>query len=1334
MNKLCLVALAISLQASDIRISEVMSNPQGSEYENEFIEIYNHSEHVIQVNGWVISDGTGIDTLIHLSGPVNIQAMSYALILDPGYSSTAGPYLGLIPDSIPIYTISTDATFGSGGFTNSGESAIIRNQDSSMVSQMSWTSSSENGYSWERISLDVPDSLAEWQQSLVENGTPGFRNSAAKPAFNLALNWVELTQALTSLPVNAVLAISNTGEERVNGFSIMMHKDENQNGIQEDSEWRDSLQVFEPVEPQAELELSISLFKLTPGVHKVGLRLVSEFDEVNSDDTLQFQVIGSYRREVISINEIMASPSDEQGGEWIEILNISDEPVSLQGWSISDANATRHEITDSLKFLAPDSMLVLCAQQQTLQFFTLQSEIAWVLDSWPTLNSTSDSIRLYDATDHIVSRAYYKGSWGSPAKSLERRHPSVFPLEAWNWSSSTHLDGATPAAINTQIMGNEAIQVEQIALNVYNPIGPTSVRVNLYFKNIGLDTLRELLIESQGLHQWSGELPSFQPDYISFLSEELNSGVSMVPMRIYSGDHLLTDTSFTVTLGFSPGRLALNEIHFLPHEDQTEFLELINIGNDTLDLNNWIFKDRSGTAGQLSSALLIPPDSIFTLCEDSLILAGWSPANARIIEVSPWPSLNNSSDSILIFDPLGMRQLTHAYEDDQGGEYGKSMERRHPRLFPLEAWNWASSIHVDGVTPSAVNSQLLDRLDVRIDRINVDLQESIVPSSVEIELHFSNLGLDTLRTLSIESNGVQQWAGELPSFQSDSINFFSYELGAGVSHVPIRIFAEEHLLADTSLTIILGFSPGQLALNEIHYLPHEDQTEFLELINIGDDTLDLNDWIFKDRSGTTGKLSSIVLIPPDSLFLLCEDSLALADWSPVNARIIEVYPWPSLNNSSDSILIFDVLGIRQLTHEYEEDQGGEYGRSMERTALWKPAEDWWNWSTCIDPKGITPGRLNSIQNPPDNLILSEIRLLESDSLAGENIQLELEVVNAGAIPQTSIEIEVEIDQGDNWSVQFDFSLPLILSQDTLRQVVELEVEHCGWLNITAEVFSVNDDLADDNKRTLRSYVSCLESPLIINEFMPVPYAGQTEWVEVINRSERVVDLQGWQLSDNSLSGKTWTDSSLKLEAGGYLLLSDEPEINACAWDCFTLPIAGFPTLNNSADIVVLFDPLGSEMDTVSYDEFSALVEGRSRERIRTTKTDSDNWGLCINESGATPGYENSLHLTALSQQLDIELDPNPFTPNGDGQQDELIIRYELPVEQALMSIMIYDMAGRKIAEPVQIRAIAHRGQVSWDGMTSYGGIAATGLYICKLLIDDLQGNVSETLRKVYLHR
>ncbi|NQV16046.1 hypothetical protein HQ531_11360 [bacterium] len=124
--------------------------------------------------------------------------------------------------------------------------------------------------------------------------------------------------------------------------------------------------------------------------------------------------------------------------------------------------------------------------------------------------------------------------------------------------------------------------------------------------------------------------------------------------------------------------------------------------------------------------------------------------------------------------------------------------------------------------------------------------------------------------------------------------------------------------------------------------------------------------------------------------------------------------------------------------------------------------------------------------------------------------------------------------------------------------------------------------------------------------------------------------------------------------------------------------------------------------------------------------------MCIDESAATPGCENSLHLLELATRLTIDLSPNPFTPNGDGQSDELRINFELPVEQGLLSIMIFDMAGRKIAEPCQAKPVSHRGSLIWNGEAGYGGIAVTGLYICMVMVDDLQGNVTEVLKKIYL--
>ena len=54
---------------------------------------------------------------------------------------------------------------------------------------------------------------------------------------------------------------------------------------------------------------------------------------------------------IICINEIMANPSGpEQGeypdGEWVEITNIGEDPVSLEGWYLEDQGGWTHYINE----------------------------------------------------------------------------------------------------------------------------------------------------------------------------------------------------------------------------------------------------------------------------------------------------------------------------------------------------------------------------------------------------------------------------------------------------------------------------------------------------------------------------------------------------------------------------------------------------------------------------------------------------------------------------------------------------------------------------------------------------------------------------------------------------------------------------------------------------------------------------------------------------------------------------------------------------------------------------------------------------------------------------
>ena len=1081
MHKTCLVLLAICLHANDIRMSEVMSNPQGSEYENEFVEIFNATDHVIQINGWVLSDGNGVDTISHLSGPIWIQPSHYALIVDPGYIFLTGPYPDIINDSLSIYTISTDASFGSGGLSNAGESVIIRSPDSSSSSEMSWTTSTDNGHSWERVSITTADSLSSWLQSIDINGTPGYRNSVTPPLINLSITGIEYESILDTEPVEIILHIKNLGEYLISHFSVYVYRDDNQNGEKDEEEWEINAHYNSELISQEEHRISMTLFPLAPGLHQLEARVFVENDEVSEDDSLRFEIIGSYPKDIISITEVMHSPSPDQQGEWVEIQNRSGEAVSLQGWTMSDASQTRHPISDSLLFIEPFEYLSLCASLNMANYFGLEPYELLELSSWPSLNSSSDSVRLFDASGYVVASVYYRGSWGESATSLERRHPEIFPHKEINWTASTQIDGGTPSSMNTR--------------------------------------------------------------------------------------------------------------HLLP-------------------------------------------------------------------------------------------------------------------------------------------------VEIRIDDIHVEIPTPIGPNQAEVFIEFQNLGIDTLYSLELESDADIYWYGALSSFGSDSLIFTSAPLWPGYNEIPIRLIHEGEILADTSVQVILGYSPGQIAINEIHYLPHEDQVEFLEFVNISSVEMDLKGWSFKDRSGARGEVISSFLIQPDSLFLWTGDASKLLDWTPTFAKTCELSSWPSLNNSSDSIIIMDPLGYRMLEHAYLAPSNDEPGKSLERLALWKAQALESSWSICQDPLGITPGRQNSMLIPPHNLAVQDLVILDSILWKDTAFFARISIINAGVNLGDNAVLNIKIHHNGTQIGGWSELLPPIEAGDSLAWNIELISEISGWVYLEAEVQFEGDEILGDNSQIQLLFISENTPPFVINEIMPLPMSDQNEWIEIHNRSAYTMDILGWLIADNSGSGVSISDTSLLVEAYGYLVIGNDQTLGPDILGGVYQGIQHFPTLNNSEELITLSDPQGIHMDEMSYNSSTELVVGRSMERIRPEASGQHpgNWRVCIDDQGSTPGAENSLFLDILPSELSIDLDPNPFTPDGDGHADQVAIQYELPFEHGLMSVMVFDMAGRKIAEPVQIKPVGHRGQVFWDGDANYGGKAVTGLYIMKVLFDDQAGKVWSCLQKVYLIR
>ena len=97
--------------------------------------------------------------------------------------------------------------------------------------------------------------------------------------------------------------------------------------------------------------------------------------------------------------------------------------------------------------------------------------------------------------------------------------------------------------------------------------------------------------------------------------------------------------------------------------------------------------------------------------------------------------------------------------------------------------------------------------------------------------------------------------------------------------------------------------------------------------------------------------------------------------------------------------------------------------------------------------------------------------------------------------------------------------------------------------------------------------------------------------------------------------------------------------------------------------------------------------------------------------------------------------PNPFTPNGDGINDEVTFSFDLflVLDQVDVQLEIYDLSGRRIAQIQTDDSTAGSLQVEWDGRDSQGQVAPPGIYLYRLAIDldNTSTERSGTLSLVY---
>lgn len=98
----------------------------------------------------------------------------------------------------------------------------------------------------------------------------------------------------------------------------------------------------------------------------------------------------------------------------------------------------------------------------------------------------------------------------------------------------------------------------------------------------------------------------------------------------------------------------------------------------------------------------------------------------------------------------------------------------------------------------------------------------------------------------------------------------------------------------------------------------------------------------------------------------------------------------------------------------------------------------------------------------------------------------------------------------------------------------------------------------------------------------------------------------------------------------------------------------------------------------------------------------------------------------------ITLSPEVFSPDQDGVDDVLFITYEFEEPSNVITIRIFDEAGRLMKNLVQNEFCGTQGQYVWDGATENGIRPKIGIYIVVAEWYNAQGGKGRAKKAVVL--
>lgn len=803
---------------------------------------------------------------------------------------------------------------------------------------------------------------------------------------------------------------------------------------------------------------------------------------------------------------------------------------------------------------------------------------------------------------------------------------------------------------------------------------------------------------------------------------------------------------------YEPGKkdIVLNELMADPSPivslPNAEFIELYNRSNVDINLKNWQLTDGSTTA--VLPDVVLPRDSHLIICGSSFS-ADFSNFG-RTVPVSSFPSLNNAGDKItLISNSLTViDEVIYSdnwYADELKRQGGWTLELKNPDHPCSDSRNWSASIHPQGGTPGKQNSQFSRSPDLfppavvekgylqTSQQLYFVFDEKIDSSSfLSSQILISNgliisnkiLNQDTIFitvttallsgvTYTISFTGLKDcWGNQLINYQV----FYSF------------VTPQKPLAFGVLLTEILSDEAPIVGLPD---------AEYVELYNNSPFAVDLSGWTISDATGR-GTIPNYIL-DSGAYVILCSTS-SVAKFTGLS-NVLGVPSFPSLSNDGELLVLRNEEGAVIHFISYDNDWHSDAlkksgGWSLEMTDKNAYCVGNGNWQTSVNSAGGTPGVANSQQrNVSDKTKPELINSYLSDSVnlvvhfSKPIDSLSAFAVNAFTITPSLGSYIVYGFSADFTTLRIRFSSPVA---DGVTYVIRAD-----------SIIDCAGNMINSKRNLIRFALPVLpdSGDVVINELLFNPRSGGYDYVELYNRSTKVIDMGRLLVADadeqNSIDNfYRISDAPLLLFGGEYLVLTENAAQTKKDYRCIyperIKEVMTLPGMSDDEGVCILIDSTGKRFDQVWYkdDWHHPQVDdknGVSLEKINPMlpSQDKTSWTSASATSGyGTPGYENSQYSFLNTTDKSVFIAKDVFSPDGDGYDDELLIQYSLEKPGYSCTFTVYTAQGLFIKRVLNNELLGASGIIKWRGETESSGIALPGIYVLVFEFQHPDGNAN----------